>query len=91
MHGAFDYVVVDPPFITEPVWELYAKAIRLLLKPDGLMLLSTIPENADLLARLLGCKRCVFRPSIPNLVYQYDFFTNYDSEILGKPNPEIPE
>jgi len=31
LHHTFDYVVVDPPFITDEVWELYAKAIRLLL------------------------------------------------------------
>jgi len=30
-----------------------------------------------------------FRPSIPNLVYQYDLYTNYPSEALDKLNPEI--
>jgi EEF1A lysine methyltransferase 1 len=29
-------VVIDPPFITEQVWEMYAKAVEyLLLKDDG--------------------------------------------------------
>jgi hypothetical protein len=28
-------VVIDPPFITEDVWKLYAQAAKLLLKPDG--------------------------------------------------------
>lgn len=91
MLGTFDYVVVDPPFITEEVWELYAVAVKRLLAPGGKMLLSTIPENAEMLGRLLGCRRCAFRPSIPNLVYQYDLYTNYESARLGERNPEIPE
>jgi len=92
LHHSFDYAVCDPPFITELVWEKYAQAIRALLKPDGgKMLLSTIPENAAMLADKLGCRPCAFRPSIPNLVYQYDFFTNYDLELLSQRNPEIPE
>jgi hypothetical protein len=32
-----------------------------------------------------------FMPSIPNLVYQYNLFTNYPSEIFSNKNPEIPE
>lgn len=30
-HHYFDYVVVDPPFITDVVWEQYAVAVKLLL------------------------------------------------------------
>jgi len=32
--GAFDLVVVDPPFVTEDVWTQYAAAARLLLRRD---------------------------------------------------------
>ena len=32
-----------------------------------------------------------FRPSIPNLVYQYDLYTNYHSEALDQLNPEIDD
>lgn len=35
LHGAFDCVVIDPPFITREVWELYAQAAKLLLAPGG--------------------------------------------------------
>ena len=35
IQNSFDCVVIDPPFITEEVWTLYAAAARLLLKPDG--------------------------------------------------------
>jgi 16S rRNA G966 N2-methylase RsmD len=33
MHGTFDLVVVDPPFIVREVWEKYAAAVKLLVKP----------------------------------------------------------
>jgi len=35
LHGAFDMVVIDPPFITREVWEKYADCGKLLLKKDG--------------------------------------------------------
>ena len=33
----------------------------------------------------------LFQPSIPNLVYQYTLFTNYESENFSRRNPEIPD
>lgn len=35
IQNSFDCVVIDPPFITEEVWSLYATAAKLLLKPSG--------------------------------------------------------
>ena len=35
VHHAFDCVIIDPPFITEEVWRLYAAASKLLLAPSG--------------------------------------------------------
>ena len=32
LHGTFDLVVVDPPFITHEVWEKYAVTAKLLMK-----------------------------------------------------------
>ena len=84
-------VVIDPPFITREVWEKYTEAARILLKPEGgLVLGSTIDENEGFMQELLGCQRRQFRPSIPNLVYQYSLYSNFDSEGLNNPNPEIP-
>jgi len=100
-HHQFDYVVADPPFITPEVWEKYAEAIKLLLlpnfnalredstSPNGKVLVSTIAEHVDLLKRLLNASPKVFQPSIPNLIYQYSFYANYDSELLNHVNPEI--
>ena len=90
LHHTFDFVVIDPPFITEEVWEKYSEATKMLLAPDGKVLLTTIPENAPMLERLLGVKPQVFAPSIPHLVYQYSLYTNYESAKLSERNPEIP-
>ena len=90
LHGTFDYVVIDPPFITEEVWEKYSEATKLLLSPQGKVLLTTIQENAPMLDRLLDVKPREFAPSIPHLVYQYALYTNYESDQLAERNPEIP-
>ncbi len=62
--------MIDPPFITAACLEGYAATVRLLLAPGGKVLLSTVRENAALLAGLLGLKPLAFLPSLPHLVYQ---------------------
>ena len=46
----------------------------------GNLLCSTITENKDFMKELLNVNPIIFRPSIPNLVYQYNFYTNYEDE-----------
>ena len=160
--GAFDVVVVDPPFVQEACWRAYASTAKLLLKhppvlppvtpsspqptpqptpqpapqpagaanpaaqaasaaalatvaPEapptpppqsttagapaeaaaapapalGRVILTTILENEALLWAELGAAPNVFRPSIPNLVYQYHIFTNYPAACLAEVNPEV--
>eukprot|EP01034_Spumella_vulgaris_P025068 gene25068-31480_t len=97
--GTFDVLVVDPPFIVREVWEKYAVTSKLLLKqgndtdgnPAGKVILTTVIENSPFLFELLGAKPTKYQPSIPNLVYQYNLFTNYSSPVFDKLNPEIPE
>ncbi|KAK9829735.1 hypothetical protein WJX72_007570 [[Myrmecia] bisecta] len=91
LHGSFDCVVIDPPFITQEVWQKYASAVHLLLAPQGKIILSTISENAAVLHKLLGVTPQRFRPSIPNLVYQYNFFANYETQFLCETNIEVPD
>lgn len=55
------------------------------------ILISTIPENADFLRKELGVEPRPFQPSIPNLVYQYCLYSNYESAPLMELNPEIPQ
>lgn len=89
LHQSFDYVLVDPPFITSEAIAAYASTVKLLLAPGGKVLISTVSENAPLLRELLGLTPLTFLPSCPHLVYQFTLFSNYDSEALGQPNPEL--
>lgn len=89
--NSFDFVLVDPPFITLEVWTKYAITTRLLLRPGGRVLCTTIAENADMMKDLLDLQPVRFRPSIPNLVYQYCVYTNYTSDRLDVLNPEIDD
>ena len=83
---------MDPPFITKDVWEKYAQAIHRIAKKDAegritaKLLVSSIDENAELLKKLIGVERKTFRPSIPHLVYQYSFYSNYEDDELAKIN-----
>jgi hypothetical protein len=96
--GAFDVVVIDPPFITEAVWRRYAEAALALLRgagnSGGHVICTTVAENEALLAGLFpGCAALPFQPSIPHLVYQYNTFSTArppPASLAGK-NPEIPE
>lgn len=91
LKGAFSSVVIDPPFITEEVWLKYIETAKHLLVPQGgLVLLTTVIENADLLQAELGATPHRFLPSIPNLPYQYALYTNFATERLAAPNPEVP-
>eukprot|EP01062_Namystynia_karyoxenos_P061979 TRINITY_DN5478_c0_g1_i1.p1 TRINITY_DN5478_c0_g1~~TRINITY_DN5478_c0_g1_i1.p1 ORF type:complete len:428 (+),score=197.77 TRINITY_DN5478_c0_g1_i1:90-1286(+) len=91
LFGAFDYIVIDPPFITEECWKAYAATARLLLAEGGKLLCTTIAENAPFMKGLLGVERVEFRPSIPSLVYQYETFTNYHPTAhLDTVNTEVP-
>jgi hypothetical protein len=88
--GTFDFIVVDPPFITKEVWTKYAEFIKLIIADGGRVLASSISENENLLKDLLNLEIKNYQPSIPHLVYQYNFFSNYGDEELDKANPEIP-
>jgi hypothetical protein len=102
LKGQFDLVVIDPPFIQEECWRQYGVTSNLLLrKPPaqaseneteflgGRAVLTTIIENEDLLFELFNAKPNVFRPSIPNLVYQYHIFTNFNAPDLSMMNDEV--
>jgi len=93
----FDFIVIDPPYITEKVWTLYSNFIKLIAKYDSTntliiskIITCSISENKEMLQILLDLKLKKYQPSIPHLVYQYNFFSNYDDEELDNHNPEIP-
>ena len=58
-------------FITTDVWHQYIETAKHLLpKAGGLAVLTTVIENAPLLAETLGARPNMYLPSIPNLPYQ---------------------
>ena len=81
--GQFDLVVIDPPFISQSVWKLYAKTAKLLLKEGAAYVIATtVDENASLMRELFECFPTQFKPSIPHLVYQYSMYVNFPSRLL---------
>ncbi|KAK2960549.1 putative N-6 adenine-specific DNA methyltransferase [Blattamonas nauphoetae] len=86
-----DCVVIDPPFITLEAWRLFADAGKALGNEETKFICSTIAENVEMMKTLLSLSPAVFKPSIPNLIYQYNFYTNFQPKILSQKNPEIVE
>ena len=92
LRHSFDCVVIDPPFISAAVWQQYADAANLLLgvAPSPRFIIgTTIPENAKALHDMFGVRPVTFKPEIPNLVYQYELFTNFQHDLLDKHNPNV--
>lgn len=90
LHHIFDVIVVDPPFITQSVWESYAITVALLgVKENPHIICTTVEANASLMERLFQCKLTRFQPSIPKLVYQYNTYANFNSSTLSTINSEL--
>ena len=89
LKNTFDYLVIDPPFITEAAWSKFADFAKFLKKENCKIIACSIAENKDKLKQLLDLDMKVFQPSIPHLVYQYNIYANYNDEELDKKNPEI--
>ena len=88
---SFDFLVIDPPFITEEAWTKFSNFAHYLKNKECKIIACSIAENKENLNKLLGLNIKTFQPSIPHLVYQYNIFANYDDEELDKKNPEIIE
>ncbi|KAL0479924.1 N(6)-adenine-specific DNA methyltransferase [Acrasis kona] len=99
MKNKFTMVIIDPPFITKEVWQKYTETAHFLLcNPDNeaddssksnCIIASTIAENQQMMEEFLNVHPVKFKPSIPNLVYQYNLYCNYQSEVLSQINPEV--
>ena len=103
--GQFDYVVVDPPFITQQVWSKYGEAVSFLLQghpgmkgndreaKKGKVMFTSILENHNMLEETIDGPLFIalHMPSIPHLVYQYYILTNYppSSEALQTLSTEV--
>ena len=83
-------IVIDPPFISQSVWESYATTTALLGAKEGAHIIATtVEQNEVLMKSIFSCKRCIFQPSIPSLVYQYNCYSNLPSATLATNNSEL--
>lgn len=90
MRGTYTMIIVDPPFVTRDVWERYSETIQALKSEDVCQVMcTTIAENESMMRELMDLSPVVFRPNIPNLVYLYKVYTNFESSILNQLNTEI--
>ena len=57
------------------------------------ILATTIAENESLMEELFYAKPCIFKPNIPNLIYQYKVYVNCvdECETLKTRNLELHE
>lgn len=85
----FDYIIIDPPFIVKEAWIKYAEFTNYIKKNNSNILTCSIFENEKLLYELLKLNKKQYQPSIPNLVYQYNFYSNYNDDELNKDNEEL--
>jgi hypothetical protein len=91
LQHAFLLVVIDPPYIEQDVWRMYAQTAKFLLAKGGFVLGTTVIENGALLEAELGVTPNIFLPSIPHLPYQYATFSNFHSPVLSERNPEVAQ
>lgn len=83
-------IVIDPPFISQSVWESYATTAALLSAKEGAKFIcTTVETNGELMERLFNCKATRFQPNIPKLVYQYNTYANFESATLATINSEL--
>jgi hypothetical protein len=91
----FDFILIDPPFIDQEPWSKFAEFATKIAKKDeegnviAKFLCSSIAENKDMLKNLISVDIKKYQPSIPNLIYQYNLFSNYEDEELNIINEEI--
>jgi hypothetical protein len=86
---SFDFILIDPPFIVKEAWEKFAIFAKEIQKEKCKILTCSIFENSSMLKELLNLEIREYQPSIPHLVYQYNFYSNYDNDELNKKNSEL--
>lgn len=97
--GQFDLCVIDPPYIDKKVWVKYFEAAACLLKPEGQVLMTSIPENEPMLRaewsklnRGTEIKSHPFVPINAECLHKFAVFTTFEAEALQKENDEpVPE
>ena len=97
--GSFDLCVIDPPYIDKAVWIKYLAAANELLKPEGDVLCTSIPENKPMLEacwqkleRGTHMQSHTFIPVNSGCLHRFAVFTTFPSPSLAVKNDEpVPE
>uniref|UniRef100_A0A1I8BVS3 Protein-lysine N-methyltransferase n=1 Tax=Meloidogyne hapla TaxID=6305 RepID=A0A1I8BVS3_MELHA len=78
----FDFIIADPPFLSDECFIKVAQTIRILAKPKFKLIFCTGTIMEDLLKRLFNLRRANnFRPEHNNnLANDFSLFLNYESK-----------
>ena len=78
--GAFDFLVVDPPFLSDECWSKTSQTVKALLKPGGKILICTGQIMTEKVGKELNCALTDFEPKHQNgLANEFKCFINYPS------------
>ena len=80
---SFDFLVVDPPFLSPECLQKTCQTVNFLLAPGGKILFCTGKVMKTLLAETLDCQETSFHPSHSNgLSNEFGSFANYKSKLF---------
>ncbi|KAH6560424.1 hypothetical protein BASA61_008828 [Batrachochytrium salamandrivorans] len=81
LKGTFDYLLIDPPFLSEECWRKMAQTVRWLAKPDCKIIVCTGKQMRSLIEEELQCYATDYMPEHQNgLQNEFRAFINYPSE-----------
>ncbi|KAJ3304203.1 EEF1A lysine methyltransferase 1 [Kappamyces sp. JEL0829] len=81
LRGSLDYLVLDPPFLSQECWEKTSQTARFLLKPQGKMMVCTGMVMRDQIKRELDCRVTRFSPAHANgLSNEFACYLSYPSQ-----------
>ncbi|KAJ3293163.1 EEF1A lysine methyltransferase 1 [Borealophlyctis nickersoniae] len=81
LHHKFDFIIADPPFLSDECWSKTAETVRWLGKEGTKILVCTGQIMAKKVAEELGCKETTFDPKHKGgLANEFRCFANYDSK-----------
>ncbi|KAI8925706.1 putative N6-adenine methyltransferase-domain-containing protein [Entophlyctis helioformis] len=81
LKGTFDFLIVDPPFLSDECWTKTAQTVKWLIKPDtGKILVNTGQVMGPRVCSMLGCTLTSFLPMHQNgLSNEFRTYVNYKS------------
>ncbi|KAL2918325.1 Protein-lysine N-methyltransferase efm5 [Polyrhizophydium stewartii] len=85
LRATFDFLIIDPPFLSDECWTKTAQTARWLGKPDCKFLVCTGQVMGPKVCAELGCVQTTFLPEHQNgLKNEFRSYINYESEALRR-------